>query len=138
MLSVITAKRNVCRSAANVRLPVTEGYISNIVAMETGCGTKDCPWILQAPKGQKIQITLHEFNLTYTAAPPGGCQKYGIIEDGKEQHFICGQNYREKVIFTSKYSELEIKLDRNETSYVPKFLLYFEGTYVYVILLGPT
>ena len=37
------------------------GYLSSSVAAETGCGTSACPWQIQAPRGQKIDIFLWDF-----------------------------------------------------------------------------
>ena len=37
------------------------GFIGNSVSEATGCGYTDCPWIIQAAKGQQLNISLHDF-----------------------------------------------------------------------------
>lgn len=37
------------------------GYLASVVTMETGLGTKTCPWVLQARPGQRINVTVWDF-----------------------------------------------------------------------------
>ena len=63
---VITPKDDCCRNhMANSIEYVRAGYIGNSVSEATGCGYNDCPWILEAAKGQQINISLYDFG-TYS------------------------------------------------------------------------
>ncbi len=31
---------------------------------ETRCGGADCPWLIEAGRGQKIHLTIYDFNIT--------------------------------------------------------------------------
>jgi len=35
--------------------------LASVVTMETGCGGPDCPWLVTAKDGQRINITLINF-----------------------------------------------------------------------------
>ena len=57
-----------CHSPNNrVLIETVKGNIANSVTENTGCGTIDCPWVLQAPKGQIFNISVYDF-----ALPPLG------------------------------------------------------------------
>ena len=38
------------------------GYLSPSTAHMTGYGTRQCPWLIRAPRGQHIQLTLYDFS----------------------------------------------------------------------------
>ena len=40
------------------------GYIASSVTEMTGCGNSDCPWVLTAPQGQQLNISLYDFAVT--------------------------------------------------------------------------
>ena len=40
----------------------SEGYLSSMVAAQNGYGSVDCPWIITAQEGQRIDITLLDFS----------------------------------------------------------------------------
>ena len=37
------------------------GYLSTRIAHSTGYGSRQCPWLIRAPRGQHIQLTLYDF-----------------------------------------------------------------------------
>ena len=39
------------------------GYLSSQAASEHGPGTPNCPWLIKAQPGQKINVTLLDFSL---------------------------------------------------------------------------
>ena len=39
-----------------------EGYLSSLVAAQSGYGSVDCPWTITAQEGQRINITLLDFS----------------------------------------------------------------------------
>jgi hypothetical protein len=54
------------------------GYLSSSVADATGHGTPDCPWLLRAAPGQRINITLLEFDSTQAQSPSTAAGGGGI------------------------------------------------------------
>lgn len=58
---VVTASSALCRSANFVKVKATSGYLSNAVTMATGCGAVTAPWIVEAPPGRRINVTLLDF-----------------------------------------------------------------------------
>ena len=76
-----------CQLMSFVRVDATEGYIASSVTERTGCGTIDTPWHINAQPGQRINITLWDFdviNQVTSTRGPGGltspCQVYAIIK----------------------------------------------------------
>ena len=61
---VIPATLGMCQTANFVKVKATEGYLSNAVTMDTQCGSVTSPWILEGLPGQRINITLWDFNVT--------------------------------------------------------------------------
>jgi len=39
----------------------TSGFLSSVVSAETGVGSPDCPWMVRARPGQRINVTLLNF-----------------------------------------------------------------------------
>jgi len=60
-LTVAYADRSLCRRSAAVELRQSRGFLSNLVADETGCGSFDSAWWLAAQPGQRLRLTLHDF-----------------------------------------------------------------------------
>ena len=52
-----------CATSAQARLQTSSGHIASIVTEESGCGSIDCPWLIEVPKGQRVNISLYEFAL---------------------------------------------------------------------------
>src|ERR1700761_4764231 len=81
----------------------------------TSCGTKLQPWMLYAPIGQRISISLFDFGTKShdTQVSTSTCRQYGYILDkvNKRNSTICGlENERKKEIYKSSSSSLEIVL----------------------------
>ena len=49
-------------SANNPTLPLPSGYISSNTIVADGFGSVSCPWKLQALPGQRVNVTLINFN----------------------------------------------------------------------------
>ena len=60
---VIAASMGMCQTTNFVKVKATEGYLSNAVTKTTGCGSVTSPWILEGLPGQRINITLWDFNV---------------------------------------------------------------------------
>ena len=87
ILSVLNVDSNNCKHSSFVRVDATEGYIASTGTERTGCGTIDTPWYINAQPGQRINITLWDFdviNQVTGSRGPGGlpspCHVYAIIK----------------------------------------------------------
>ena len=62
--SVIDYGSNCCQ-LPNDRVHVTagSGYLASVETLDTGCGNRDCPWLLEALEGQRINISIYDFGL---------------------------------------------------------------------------
>ena len=59
--SVIVPDVHCCQGRDTVLLAADRGLISNYMTQLSGCGGVDCPWVLQASPGRRINITLLDF-----------------------------------------------------------------------------
>lgn len=103
------------------------------------CGTMSQPWIVDAPDGQRIRISLLDFRastsgqvLEQTRLP---CNSYGVIVDkvSKRNNTICGGGgQREIEVYTSTGNGVEIYLNPSSQAVNSdkrgQFLLKVEGT----------
>ena len=63
LFTVEMADQRTCQRSDHVRITSTAGYIASVVSEETGCGTGQTPWIIEEQEGQRINITLIDFNV---------------------------------------------------------------------------
>ena len=45
-----------------VILTTENGLLSNYMTQSSGCGGTDCPWVLEAPPGQMINLSVFDFS----------------------------------------------------------------------------
>lgn len=66
--------RGMCRNDRRIRITDREGYISSLSAVRDRVGSSVCPWFIEAPPGQRINLTLYDFGKQTdpgnSAAPP--------------------------------------------------------------------
>ena len=61
----VAEHENSCCQFRNERaiVPVGSGYLANSITLDTGCGSVDCPWLLQASEGQRINLSIYDFGI---------------------------------------------------------------------------
>ena len=103
------------------------------------CGTKTQPWILEAAIGQRISVSLLDFNVAILSErsrderrEPADdvCLSYGFIVDksARKNISICGRTpQREQVLYLSKTNTLEVVLSTLQVEDKYNFLLRLEG-----------
>ena len=123
-------------------------FLANIISEVDGFGSPRCPWIIAAPRGQKINISLVDFGMTSLSAPPPTsssaeyepesprniCLIYAKIrEQGSAYHDVrvCDQDIvaREKQVYVFDSTRVQVALMNlvdtgNDPIY---FLLKYEG-----------
>lgn len=50
-----------CEASEHIRVTGTSGYLSSAITMESGCGSPQCPWIIETQPGQTVNITLMNY-----------------------------------------------------------------------------
>lgn len=105
----------------------------------SSCGTRSHPWHLEAPAGQRINISLLDFN-EHVNAPRGldvRCRQYGYIleKSDKKNVSICAaadtrdiKPHRESFVFISETNILDIVLVTGANADNHSFLVRLEGS----------
>lgn len=47
---------------SDIPLTQSSGYLAGSVTHRTGLGSRRCPWVVQVPAGQRINVTLYDFS----------------------------------------------------------------------------
>ena len=148
LIVVSSTTRAVC-SMCNygVKLSASTGKIASIVAEETGCGTPDCPWIIEVSAGQRVNISLVDFALarndgsTFTGSMTGtsGCRVYATVKEESvgKSFTVCGGDGRQRHVYTSLTNTVEVRIVGKPSTADGRdhFLLQYEGECVEVFSL---
>ena len=118
-------------------------HIMSSPASRLRCGTRSHPWILQAPTGQQINVTLLDFGMTERHREDkvqANCLLYGYITDkaAVKNVSICGLEYdREKVVYISSSSVIEVILESMDSDgdQSRNVLLGFKGIIIIIIII---
>ena len=119
--SVLGCSKDMCKSSDFLQTTTDKGMLSSHMMLTSGCGSNDCPWIVQALPGQKINLTLVDFwprknllNLDHKNFPRPVCNRYAAItEKGHVSKDItgCGNEYQRIVpIYLSETNRVEVVL----------------------------
>jgi len=159
--AVITADARLCRGSKYVKALPDRGFLSNLIASDTGCGSNTSPWLVEARAGRRINVTLWDFatttierltsdvkqqqQMSLGTVPGGGsCLKYATILEMDEQlqtqqnrpRVICSEYTRRRHVYTSTGSSLEIRIHGlpNDKKTGPYFLLEYQSRLFCVLL----
>lgn len=139
-MSVVTLPADGCSA---LRHP--SGILSSHVTEVTGCGVADLPWVIEVGLGQRINVTLYDFE--FGVALPGSeedrsgyaksCRVYAIIRDTGERpgqtRTVCGGMERAVNAFVSSSQKIEIRIltksnvKPSPQNPGPHFLLHYSG-----------
>ena len=61
-ISVLSPSPAECESRPSVHVPGGNGYISSYVARKSGCGNMDHPWIIEVQPGQRVNVSMVNFD----------------------------------------------------------------------------
>lgn len=122
---VVSSPSTSCQICDSINITAPAGYISSSIAIEKGCGKTNCPWLLQAEPGQKIDFTLYDYSTISSRKPSFPCETYAIIKEPKLKKgiSICGSQSQKSHVFRSighiaKLSVMNFKK--------ANFLIYYE------------
>ena len=101
-----TAPDQTCDSSA-ISLSKASGFLSEHVAMETGKGSSDCPWLLHAQAGQRVNLTLVTVD-TLSSSNPSVCHVYAVVREVGVSQTICRGRTRLAHVYTSTTHAVEV------------------------------
>ena len=61
-------KTSACDSSVGHETTAETGFLAGLTVTETRVGTSDCPWVLRAPAGRRVNLTLFNFASAVTSA----------------------------------------------------------------------
>ena len=153
---VLTASVHDCHTKHHSLITAQSGYLSSMVATKTSAGTASCPWRIQTPLGQKVNVTLLNFVMSTTSpvwsSPPEGaggtgggriptktplelCYDVAAIRDETTKRSVtaCSSEPRMRSVYLSTGSQIEIEfavrnlMAQQASPPSVQFLILFEG-----------
>ena len=124
--------------SCSVTMSKTPAYILSESVSHGGCGRKSQPWILEAPSGQKINISLFDFTASNSGLNPERrkqqCRSHGLVieKSGKRNASFCvtGER-RQRLLYLSAGNIAHIVFDASTqqqmTGIDEQFMLKVEG-----------
>ena len=127
--AVYAPRNQKCNSPEKVSLSQQACYISSQTSHNSGCGLHASPWILEAAKGQNIDVAILDFSWKNLTANNNQCPvNYGYILDMESDNVIsiCGGYQRERNVYHSTGNTVQVIIERNilESN---TFILHFQG-----------
>ena len=116
-----------CTGPKEFHIKSTSGYISSTLTSEMGWGSIDCPWIIAGMTGQVVNITVIDFEPNQNTDE---CNPLGVLKERESMNeiTICKNNKRERHLYTSIGSKVEIRIDQTSISAMnAKFILLYKG-----------
>lgn len=126
-LSVLKPTSHKCRGSKKYVVS-DQVTLSSLVTDETGCGSLETPWVISVSTGQRISLSMTDFNTAQSSN--GNCIAHGYIieRDFQVNQTICGSGDRDGPLYESRGSTLELQIlpaaDRNMKG---NFLINYKG-----------
>jgi len=67
---VYLPRRADCVSGRPVPVPATSGYLASLSTGETGCGSTDTAWLIDAGRGQTVVVSMLDFAVARHSGVP--------------------------------------------------------------------
>lgn len=106
---------------------------------DTGLGTLDCPWVVKASIGQRLQLSVFDFGKVVRDESgkwiqsnynSHNCPVHLVLHDGSaiSEMPLCGGGNRERHLVTSKENSVKIYLIMHMSEEnLPHFLISYSG-----------
>ena len=124
-------------------------FTSNNESTTAACGSGDRPWLLEAPSGQRINVSLVDLSgsssstssstqrartvETVTSSRSGCTRQFGFIEDKSANRNINICTDPQPTLYVSRSNQLDIVLtSRQQTS--ANFLISLKGVHVHAVI----
>ena len=136
IISATSAAPGSCQSS--VVLTESEALISSHVTDETGCGSTRSPWVIAAMPGQTIELSIIDFGSELykrqindsTSLPV-----YGYLVDGDTRISFTGDVQRNRLLHSSKSSEIQVEILTSETERQHGFLIQYKSRFIRIFNL---
>ena len=126
-----------CRGGEN-HVTTTEpmGFISSLVALDHGYGMSNCPWVIQVPRGQHIQLSVSYYQKYRPSQGSGGleqgavCPWQVIIEENEtyDDKELCGYDTRARPLHTSENHVIKLTFQQIlDGENIPTFVVRYQG-----------
>ena len=139
-LCVITSGQGLPKSRCRkgVSLPVTgsSGYLTSNEAEKKNLGTETCPWNITVQAGQRINLTLFDFN-AYGSMSAGGsrqqekCTIYAHIVEtiggSVQDTVVCASRKRQNIVYSSKTHTILVSIKKHPPESPPAFAFKYDG-----------
>ncbi len=138
-LSVVGCKLDQCENSNFLHLTAPTGVLASMTTASSGCGSATCPWVVEVLHGQRINVTLWDFSISYRNTShnirhrpgyPLYCHEYAMIKETEVPRTttICGGEVRQKTVYISSTNRIEVHIVYRKTSRNGEhFLLKYEG-----------
>jgi len=138
----VTQPDRTCRVAVTSDTTFLSSFVSNDQSTATACGSSDRPWLLEAPSGQRINVSLVDLSgsssstssstqrartvETMTSSWSGCTRQFGFIEDKSANRIINICTDTQPTLYVSRSNQLAIVLtSRQQTP--ANFLISLKG-----------
>ena len=140
--SVVQESRSCLVSVSSEEQFISSSSSVSDVNVMSSCGSRTHPWRLQAPLGQRINISLLDFTERESSLQSGvsgndACRHYGFVVEkpSKSNVSICGPgrenvdalNRREKPIYQSTTNTIEVTASSSTIGLERNFLIRVHG-----------
>lgn len=146
----VSVEKSACFSCENseyAKLTQSKGYLGSIVTLDSRissqCGNSRCPWYLQVPPGQVVNLTMVDSEKHVMSNHQGaGGRHSSLISDSSSCHkkyvtvkeranpkdfYYCGGRGRVSHLYLSVSNTIEIHINDDQLSNVGgQFLIYYE------------
>ena len=145
--TVATGDREQCHRDNYVTMTSQEGHIASMITEETGYGSAGCPWKIRVLPGQRINLTVFDFNRpwpftnsqTFARSDTAeGCPISAVIDDESETKHIqlCDAGDRQRHLYLSSSNELSVHFAiRTMTTKHYYVMVHYKGKILTVIPL---
>ena len=118
-----------CHHGNNISIDISKAPVTvpSFMAMKTQKGTEQCPLFIHTTPGQRINITLTNFNrFTEDQSGVPGCYKFIEIFEMDKKTVIpeCMGGARQRLVYTSRSHVIEVHILARNDVY---FFLEFKG-----------
>ena len=122
-----------CSKTGPIVIEQNEGFLSSHLVTKTGCGSSSSPWKIVAMAGQMIELGIIDFgseSLKRQGNHSFQQETYGFIIDGKKRVAFGRDEQRERQLYKSRGSVLQIEVTQvSQSQLATGFIIHFKSMY---------
>lgn len=136
----MTCEASQCQKSDFLKVTTPSGFLTSDVTWRTGCGTTSCPWLIEAERGQRINISLFDFSQGAKSVKTAKiCYKYATLQEDSsitKDITMCSDtdHQLEGHIYLSDTNKVLVSLyTATSKEELHHFALKYEGMELYII-----